>query len=102
VSPSGPEETGLYLFVTNPRVVELPEEGKITFVFKRGPVTLREGTEERPGSASVDLRLLEICDVCACEVEAREKGEYGESENAIDSLFESLRKEAPETEEEED
>lgn len=101
--PSGMPESGLYLYVANPRVVELPEEGRITFSFKRGPITLKEGTEDRSGQASVDLCLKEIVEVCACEVEEGEpKGEYAKSENAIDSLFESLRKEVPESEESEE
>jgi hypothetical protein len=92
--PSGSNEPGLHLYVDNPRVVELPEEGKITFYFKRGPITVREGVEDRPGSASADLNLTEICDVCACE--APEYSEARETENKIDELFEELRGEKEE------
>lgn len=91
VSPASVEEAeGKFLFLEHPRVVQLPEEGKITFYFKRGPVTVREPTEHSPGSASVDLRLTEICDVCACEVETP-ASDAQESSKLIDELFAKVR-----------
>lgn len=91
-SPVSSEQDGKHLYLDDPRVVELPEEGCITFRFKRGPVTLVEGSDNRPGRASVDLTLVEICDVKAEEL--REYGvgdESDQTESTIDSLFEKLR-----------
>lgn len=93
-------DEGLPLFVDHPDVVSLPEEGKITFYFKRGPVTIKEGRGDEGASASVDLTLTEICAVEECEVE--EKSEPKMAEHALDSLFEQLRGGKKESEEEED
>jgi hypothetical protein len=93
---------GLNLYVSNPKVVDLPEEGKITFKFKRGPVTLREGRGESEGTASVDLSLYEICEVEECPVTGSAEPDR-ETENAIDDIFESIRgKKSEESEEDED
>ncbi len=85
ISPESPE--GLHLFISHPRVAELPEEGCITFRFKRGPRTVTEG-EGGISRASVDLRLLEIC-----EVEAEEGEESEKKDDPIDKLFAEAEKE---------
>lgn len=73
---------GLNLFISNPRVIDLPHEGCITFRFKRGPLTVTEAKDGRPGEARVDLSLLEICDV-----EAHESEESESDEDPIDRYF---------------
>lgn len=93
-------DEGLPLYVVHPDVVSLPESGKITFYFRRGPVTIKEGREDEGASASVDLTLTEICAVEECEVE--EKSEPKMAEHALDSLFEQLRGGKKESGEEED
>lgn len=98
--PSGDYDEGLHLFVEHPDVVSLPEEGKVTFYFRRGPVTIKEGREDEGASASVDLTLTEICACEECEVE--EKSEPKMAEHALDSLFEQLRGGKEESGEEED
>ena len=88
-SPVERESDGLHLFVSNPRVVDLPEQGCITFRFKRGPLTIKEGYKGSPGSASADLTLLEICDV-----KDEESPEVKESKDTIDEIFNSIRDES--------
>lgn len=86
VSP-GRAESGLHLYVSHPRVSELPEEGCITFRFKRGPRTVTEG-DSGIARASVDLRLTEICDVEAHESDDEPK------EDPLDELFKKAASEA--------
>jgi hypothetical protein len=81
---------GLHLFIDNPRVAELPENFCITFRGKRGPLTLRESGRGRPGSASADLTLVEICDV---KEDDYEKPKVAEAKDVVDDIFESIRKE---------
>ncbi len=80
------DTSGLSLFIDNPRVVDLPEQGCITFRFTRGPLTIRESGANRPGSASADLTLTEIC-----EVTEEDAPEGIESKDVVDDLFEKLR-----------
>jgi hypothetical protein len=90
--PCSPPEPGKHLYLDDPRVVELPECGCITFRFKRGPVTIKEGGSGREASASADLTLTEICAVkeeASGDVEEYEKSD--KVENQIDKLFEELR-----------
>lgn len=89
--PSGPSE-GLHLFISDPRVVDLPDGGCITFKFKRGPVTLTESTKSSPGTASCDLTLLEICEVEHVE-EYNDQDADNDSrpDNVIDELFREAR-----------
>lgn len=81
------DSDGLHLYIDNPRVADLPKCGKITFYFERGPISLRESDGERAGSASVDLRLTEICDV----EEEKEKDTPAKAADIIDEIFESVR-----------
>ena len=94
-TPATPfDSEGKNLYLDHPRVAELPEEGCITFKFRRGPVTLREGFSGHPGSASADLTLIEICNVKAEKVSyegPEEHEDESRTENQIDELFESLR-----------
>lgn len=99
-SPAMPEG-GLNLYVSDPKVVDLPPEGKVTFKFKRGPVTLREGRGEQEGTASVDLSLFEICEVEECPVSGPAEPDR-ETENAIDEIFESIRGKGMEKSEEDE
>ena len=98
VAMNSSNDSGLHLYVVHPDVVSLPSEGKVTFYFKRGPITLKEGREEEGASASVDLTLTEICCVEECEVE--EKSAPKSAEYAIDKLFDELRGKSEEGEEE--
>lgn len=84
--PSEPP-SGLYLHVSDPRVVDLPREGCITFRYTRGPANLTESTDGEPARASVDLNLTEICSCEASEMEdlGDKKDEASEK---IDELFE--------------
>lgn len=87
--PESPVTAGLNLYITNPRVLELPEEGYITFRFTRGKVRIVEGDDNRESEASVDLTVTEICDVKADE--GPEEKVHERAENAIDELFSQLR-----------
>lgn len=80
------EDSGLHLYIDDLCVLEMPDEGCVTFRYKKGPVTATEAKGDRPARASADLRLLEICDV---EASASEKEEPADDvEEAIDELFE--------------
>lgn len=92
---------GLNLFVSHPRVVDLPEEGCITFRFRRGPAMVKEPFKGTPGSASVDLTLLEICDVKDEAMPSDDKSGRRKSEETIDKLFEEAREDEEEDDEEE-
>lgn len=90
VIPCGPGEDGLHLYVSNDRVTELPEEGEITFRFRRGPITVVEALRGQSGRASVDLSLKEICGVKA---EKNESEYSNESNGVLDDLFEKAKAE---------
>ncbi len=94
-SPGQPE--GLYLHVSDPRVVDLPREGCITFRFTRGPATITEATGDEPARASVDLQLTEIC-----EVEETEMEDLGETKNEAAEKLDELFEKASSEEEEDD
>lgn len=89
-SPSNPSEDGLHLYVSNDRVTELPEEGEITFRFRRGPITTVEALRGSPGRASVDLSLFEIC---AVKADKNEQEYSGDGDSVIDDLFEKAKTE---------
>ena len=86
VSPVERDADGLHLFIDNPRVVELPEQGCITFRFSRGPVTITEASKSSAARAHVDLTLTEICDV-----KEEEAPEGVEAKDALDELFAGIR-----------
>lgn len=90
--PASPMEadSGLHLYIDDLCVLEMPDEGCVTFRYKKGPVTATEAKGDRPARASADLRLLEICDVKA---ETSEKEEPADDvDEAIDELFEEALK----------
>ena len=91
VYPSGVNQSeGLHLFVSHPRVEDLPECGTITFRFSRGPVTSVEEFGDQPEKASVDLCLCEIVSVKEDKSECDEKDESGDT---LDDLYEKSAKE---------
>lgn len=100
-SPTPPSDlpSGLYLHVSDPRVVDLPREGCITFRYTRGPANLTESTDGEPARASVDLNLTEIC---ACEGSDMEDlgDKKDEASEKIDELFEEAQKSEGESEDE--
>jgi hypothetical protein len=85
---------GLSLYINHPCVVDLPEEGTITFRFKRGPVTLTQATKSSPSRATTDLCLCEIVD--CTEEKSESESEATREANAIDRIFEQVRKEEKE------
>ena len=80
--------SGQRISVNSPRVLEIPENGCITFRFKRGTVTLQSSSAGNPGSARADLELLEIVDVEAGECDEPETKES--APDKIDELFRQL------------
>jgi hypothetical protein len=93
------DRDGLHLYLRDLCVLELPDEGCITFKFKKGPVTATEAGEDTPACASCDLTLTAICAVEAEENEGTEKYPDKSSES-IDDLFEQAsRKESDRYEE---
>lgn len=92
------EDYGLHLFLNNPCVLDLPAEGTITFRFKKGPMTVTEGTDKRPAKASADLCLYEI--VSSEEGEAQKDDDTDESQDAIDDLFDKAQESSEEVESE--
>ena len=89
-TPCSPEEDCKHLYVQHERVVELPRSGTVTFRFKRGPVSITEGSGSRPASASVDLSLYEIVSTTDAGAESEDDER---PESTLDELFESARKE---------
>lgn len=91
--------SGPSIYISNPRVLELPLRGCITFKFERRPITITEGIGGLKGNASAELRLLEICNV----EETEDSEEHGETEDReedlIDKLFREARSEPEEVEE---
>jgi hypothetical protein len=86
--PSAPSGSGgLHLYLRDLCVLDLPDEGCITFKYKKGPVTATEAGEDTAASASCDLTLTAIC---AVEAEEGEKVEddMDETSESIDELFE--------------
>lgn len=89
--PCSPEsEDCKHLYVQHERVVELPRSGTVTFRFKRGPVSITEGTGASPASASVDLSLYEIV---GTTTDGAESEDDERPESTLDELFELARKE---------
>lgn len=85
-SPATSIESGLFLHIENACVAELPEEGEITFRYKRGPVTLVGSTKDSPARAYADFNLTEItcCEACKSEEDSDTK----KTESRIDELLE--------------
>lgn len=81
-----PSEDGLNLFISDPRVLDLPLEGEITFRYRRGPATVTEAVKGKEARASADFTLLEIVECEECEVES-EASETEESSARIDRLL---------------
>jgi hypothetical protein len=81
---------GLHLYLDNLCVLELPEEGIISFHYKKGPVTATEAGKGKPAHASADLLLTEICDYNdGSDHENYKESEDSEDDNqTIDDLFE--------------
>lgn len=94
-SPVSPDVgDGPRVFLDNPAVLDLPDEGTITFRFKRGPITIREPHRGQSGSASADLCLCQL--LSWTEEEPADDGdEDNETSPAgrdrIDELFEEAR-----------
>ena len=87
VSPAtAADEDGLYLHLSNPCVVGLPEEGLITFRYRRGDLHLVKGESSK---AYTDLNLTEIVDVKAEE----EKDDKDSESDKFDALFKQAIKE---------
>lgn len=84
---------GLHLYIDDLAVLDLPDEGCITFKYKKGPVTATEASEDRPARASATLRLLEICDAESEDLE--EEKDETDSDKSIDELFEEAGSESP-------
>jgi hypothetical protein len=82
--PATPRE-GKYLYIRHPRVVDLPASGCVTFRFTRNPVTVTEPLNGKPGSASVELHLTEICGYTADEDAAESATKSVEDE--LDEAF---------------
>ena len=83
---------GLHLYLDNLCVLELPEEGIISFHYKKGPVTATEAGKGKPAHASADLLLTEICDYGEHdkndESESSEESKDSYEGQSIDDLFE--------------
>ena len=78
-------------------VLDLPEEGLITFRYKRGSIVARSATKKEKASASTTLELTKICDYEEADPEEiEEKEEYRDS--PIDKLFSKALDEKPEDE----
>jgi hypothetical protein len=94
------EGRGLPLFLDDLAVLDLPEEGCVTFKYKKGPVTATESSGDAPARASATLRLLEICACEAEDVEDKEEDdEYeGDADKSIDELFEEASSDISEDE----
>lgn len=90
------EGRGLPLYLDDLAVLELPEEGCITFMYKKGPTTVTEASGDSPARASATLRLLEIR---ACEPEEVEEDEdEQDTDKSIDDLFEEASSDISEDE----
>lgn len=92
-SPVEREADGLHLFIDNPAVATMPEEGLITFRYRRGPLSLRESSGGRPGSANADFTLTEICEV---KEEKASSAVEAEAKDVVDELFEAISRAAAE------
>jgi hypothetical protein len=90
------EGRGLPLYLDDLAVLDLPDEGCITFMYKKGPVTATEASGDSPARASATLRLLEIR---ACEPEEVEEDEdEQDTDKSIDELFEEASSDISEDE----
>ena len=93
-APAMAGEDGLFLHISNPCVVDLPESGLITFRYRRGDLHLVKGEEVR---AFTDLNLTEIVDVESCEDESEDDEK---AEDNLDKLFAEAAKAEPSEEDE--
>jgi hypothetical protein len=78
-------------------VLKFPEDGLVTFRFKRGQIVARSATRSKPASASCTLELTKLCSVEEAEPEELPKEEEAR-DNPIDRLFESALEDEPEAE----
>lgn len=85
--------------IEGPQALDFPEDCLVTFKVRRGEVVARSASRGRPASASVELHLVEVCDVEECE---RDEEEVEDSVNPIDRLFEQTQSTPEESEEDED
>jgi hypothetical protein len=90
------EGRGLPLYLDDLVVLDLPEEGCITFMYKKGPVTATEASGGSPARASATLRLLEIRECKPEEVEEDEDEQ--DTDKSIDDLFEEASSDISEDE----
>lgn len=97
--PASPMDgDGLHLYLRDLCVLDLPDEGCITFKYKKGPVTATEASKDSAATASCDLTLTAIC---AVEAETGEKVDKNDdADESIDELFEqAARSESDRSEE---
>lgn len=76
-------------------VLDLPEEGLITFRYKRGALVARSATRKEKASASTTLELCKICDFEEAEPEELTKEEETR-DSPIDRLFDRVKEDEPE------
>lgn len=86
-----PSEDGLNLFISDPRVLDLPLEGEITFRYRRSPATVTEAVKGGEARASADFTLLEIVECEECE--ESETHETEEDSSRLDRLLKEATEE---------
>lgn len=81
--------------INGPEALTFPEDGLVTFRFKRGVITARSASKREKASASVTLELTKLCDIE--EAEAEENTDSGTG-SPIDDLFKKATYDKPEDE----
>ena len=84
--------------VNGPEALKFPEDGLVTFRFKRGVIVARSASKREKASASVTLELTKLCEIEECEPEELSSDLSETSGNPIDDLFKQAVDEAPEEE----
>lgn len=83
--------------IDGPEALNFPEEGIVTFHFKRGQIVARSASRGQPASASVPLQLTKLCGIE--EAEPDESYEAADIEgDPIDRLFNQAQIPAEEAE----
>lgn len=82
-----------------PEVLKFPEDGLVTFRFKRGQIVARSATRSQGASASCTLELTKLCSVEEAEPEENEDAGDDYRDSPIDKLFEQAQGAEPEEEE---
>lgn len=83
--------------IDGPGALNFPEEGIVTFRFKRGQIVARSASRGQPASASVPLQLTKLCGIE--EAEPDESYEAADIEgDPIDRLFNQAQTPAEEAE----